>query len=71
MVEPGLDEFPGEKLAMELEAGLGSALRSGQLQISADCAGGSPMPSEYGNIAPSVATAVFGDQLAKRPSPKR
>jgi tetratricopeptide (TPR) repeat protein len=58
--EPGRDEFPGEKIAMEIEAGLRGAVRSGQLPFALHCAGISPAPREYREIGPGVAAAVFG-----------
>jgi tetratricopeptide (TPR) repeat protein len=58
--EPGLDEFPGEKTAMEIESRLLAALRTGQPPCTADCRGASPAPREYRNLAPGVATGVFG-----------
>jgi Flp pilus assembly protein TadD len=59
-VEPGSDEFPGEKLAMEVEAGLREAFRSGRVPVATDCRGVSPAPREYKHVAPGVARAVFG-----------
>ena len=60
--DPGTDEFPAEKIAMEIEAGLRSALRNGALPLAPSCGGTSPLPLEYRNTAPGVATAVFGNQ---------
>ena len=60
--EPGLDEFPGEKIAMEIEARLRTAIRGGQLPLVEDCRGVPPAPREYRDIAPGVAAAVFGGQ---------
>ncbi len=59
LAEPGLDDFPGEKIAMEIEARLASALRTGDLPVAAACSGASPAPSQYRQVAPDVATAVF------------
>jgi hypothetical protein len=59
--EPGHDEFPGEKTAMEIEARLSSALNSGDPPLTTGCRGSSPAPSRYRSIAPDVATAVFED----------
>ena len=58
--EPGLDEFPGEKIAMEIEACLRAAVSSGKLPFAPNCAGISPAPREYRDIAPGVAAAAFG-----------
>src|ERR1051326_3779038 len=60
-VDPGLDEFPGEKIAIEIESRLHTALMSGDLPIAATCSGASPMPREYRAIASDVSTAVYGD----------
>src|SRR5208283_2029403 len=57
--EPGSDEFPGEKPAMELEKRLASALSSGDLPFAAACTGASPAPTAYRKIASDVAAAVF------------
>ncbi|MCX6628807.1 MAG: FG-GAP-like repeat-containing protein [Candidatus Solibacter sp.] len=61
MVEPGLDEFPAEKTALEIEARLLAASRDGQLPCAPDCRAVSPKAREYRNLAPGVAAAVFGD----------
>ena len=57
--EPGHDEFPGEKTAMEIEARLLSALNTGDPPLATGCRGSSPAPSRYRSIAPDVAAAVF------------
>ncbi len=59
LAEPGLDEFPGEKTAMEIEARLAAALRSGDLPVAAACSGASPASSHYRQVAPGVFTAAF------------
>src|ERR1035441_4941549 len=59
LAEPGHDEFPGEKTAMEIETRLASALASGDPPLAAGCGGSSPAPSRYRNIAHDVAAAVF------------
>ncbi len=67
LVEPGHDEFLGEKMAMEIETRLSSALVSGDPPFAAGCRGSSPAPSRYRNIAHDVAAAVFegrGDPAA-------
>lgn len=58
-IEPGLDEFPGEKSAMEIERSLEEALRGGALPLAPDCHGASPLPARYRTVAPDVAAAVF------------
>ncbi|MGA2113207.1 MAG: FG-GAP-like repeat-containing protein [Bryobacteraceae bacterium] len=57
--EPGFDEFPAERAAMELEMRLATALSAGDLPFAAGCTGASPAPSAYRKIAPDVAVAVF------------
>ncbi len=59
LAEPGLDEFPGEKTAMEIEVRLAAALRTGDLPVAAGCSGASPAPSQFRQVAPDVVTAVF------------
>jgi len=59
LTEPGLDEFKGEKAAMELEARLAGALRTGDLPMAQSYSGVSPAPTHYRQVAPDVATAVF------------
>ena len=61
MVEPGLDEFPAEKAALQVEARLQTAFQDGKLPCAPGCRGVSPKPREYRNVAPGVAAAVFGD----------
>lgn len=60
--EPGLDEFPAEKIAMEIEERLHRAVLEGDLPLSEDCRGASPVPREHRAVAPGVAEAVFGSQ---------
>jgi len=59
LVEPGLDEFPGEKIAMEIQARLALALRTGELPVAAGCTGASPAAREFRQVAEDVVTAVF------------
>ena len=58
-VEPGLDEFPGEKIAIEIETRLRETLLSGHLPVAAGCSGMSPAVREYRNIGPGVGSARF------------
>ena len=58
-VEPGLDEFPGEKAAMEIETRLREGVLSGRQALAPGCRGTSPAAREYRDVAPGVATAVF------------
>jgi len=60
MVEPGLDEFPAEKVALEVEARLRAAFDEGKLPCGPDCKTISPKPVEYRNLASGVDAAVFG-----------
>jgi len=57
--EPGTDEFPGEKTAMEVETRLAAAIQTGELPLAAGCTGASPMPAEYRSVASDVALARF------------
>ncbi len=60
-VEAGLDEFPGEKTAMEIESRLSAAAKAGEWPVAADCRGKSPFASEYRSIGPGVSSAVYKD----------
>lgn len=62
--EPGLDEFPGEKIAVDLEARLEAAVRGGPAPLAGDCSGFSPAPREYRAVAAGVAEAVYGGSEA-------
>ncbi len=58
--EPGLDEFPGERAAMELESRLRSAVESGNLPAATSGIGGaSPAAARYEDIALGVKKAVY------------
>ena len=57
--EPGHDEFPAEKAALEAQTRLTSALETGDLPFAGKCTGASPAPAGYRDIAPDVAVAVF------------
>lgn len=59
--EPGHDEFPGEKIAMEIEDRLLGALASGELPFAAACTGRSPAAAEHRPIAPDVDAAAFSE----------
>ncbi len=59
LVPPGSDEFPGEKVAMEIESRLHSAMEQGAPPFAPSCGGVSPLPKEYRDIGPGVAKAVF------------
>ena len=51
-VEPGLDEFPGEKTATKSKRRLAAAVKDGRLPVGASCRGISPAPVAYRDIAP-------------------
>ncbi len=53
LVEPGLDEFPFEKIAMEVEHSLRSALSAGGFSLDL------PAIAEYRDVAPGVKKAVY------------
>jgi len=57
--EPGLDEFPGEKTAIEIEMRLREGLLGGHLPVAAGCGGSSPAAREYVNVGPGVERARF------------
>jgi hypothetical protein len=60
LAEPGHDEFPGEKTAMEIERrAWPPRLRTGDPAAGCRLRGSSPAPSRYRGIAPGVAAAVF------------
>ena len=58
-VEAGSDEFPGERVAMEIESSLRAGVRGGEVKFAENCGGFSPVASEYRAIAPGVSQAVF------------
>jgi len=60
LIEPGSDEFAGEKLAFEIESGLAEAFRTGRIPVAPNCGGISPFPVRYDAFAPGVSKAVFG-----------
>ena len=60
LIEPGSDEFAGEKLAFEIESGLAEAFRTGRIPVAPNCGGISPFPVRYDTFAPGVSKAVFG-----------
>ncbi len=63
-VEPGLDEFPGEKTAIEVESRLADAVLKGSLPLAPDCTG--KLPSGHRAVAAGVDETVFaaGDMAA-------
>ena len=58
--EPGRDEFPGEKIAMEIEDRLLTALQSGEFPAARDCSGASPLAASWREVAGDVSVAEFG-----------
>lgn len=60
MVEPGLDEFPGEKIAMAIESALSDSIRTSRLPLAPTAKGRSPFAREYKPVANDVNVAVYG-----------
>lgn len=58
-VEPGHDEFPGEKQAFEIAAQLRQLPGTGKLPLALNFQGISPLPARYGEVAPGVRRAEF------------
>jgi tetratricopeptide (TPR) repeat protein len=63
-IAPGRDEFPGEKVAMQITASLDEALRSGELPVAPSVTGNSPLPSAYNTLAPDLEQAVLSGDTA-------
>ncbi|MGH9665959.1 MAG: hypothetical protein ACRD9L_16155, partial [Bryobacteraceae bacterium] len=59
LVEPGHDEFPGEKEAFEIAAILRHLPETGTLPLTADFAGISPLPVRYTQISADVRRAEY------------
>lgn len=59
-IEPGNDEFRGEKEAMETARMMEAALRSGALPGGDSVKGRSPRPASYRAVASDVDEAVYG-----------
>ena len=58
-IQPGNDEFLGEKAAAAIVQSLQNALNSRELSASAGLRGSSPSPSHYRPVAPDLGEAVF------------
>ena len=58
-IEPGNDEFRGEKTAMEIRAALHQAVSSMHLPLTPSVEGFSPAPQRYDRLAKDVESAVF------------
>lgn len=58
-IEPGRDEFAGEKAAAEIKAQLDKLLRQRGLPLARDFRGVSPLPSSFRSVAADVSRAVF------------
>ena len=58
-IEPGADEFRGEKLAFDQQRALSEAFLSKRLPIASGAAGFSPCPATYKALAADLAEAVF------------
>ena len=70
-VEPGLDEFPAEKAALEIESRLREGLLGGRMAFAAGCGGRSPAAAEYREIASGVVAGVFAEDGAVESGWKR
>ncbi len=62
--EPGLDEFPGEKTAQEIEARLLAALEGERLPVAPGCVSIPPAARAWRDIAPDVSAAIYDTQPA-------
>jgi tetratricopeptide (TPR) repeat protein len=58
-IEPGFDEFPEERTAMEIRGSLHKALETLELPLGPGAKGASPCPREYRTLAPDLQEAVF------------
>ncbi len=58
-IAPGFDEFPQEKIAMEVRAALRLAMETGELPVAAGCTGFSPHPVRYEARAADLHVAVY------------
>lgn len=58
-VEPGHDEFTGEKQASLLRQSLNQAISSRSLPLHASATGKSPMPARYRSVAPDLQEAEY------------
>lgn len=58
-VEPGSDEFPGEKKAAEIVSHLGSLIRERKLPLARSFRGASPMPARYRDMGRGISVAEF------------
>lgn len=59
-VEPGSDEFKGEKAALALEARLRAVVHAGTMPVAPGCQGASPAAQSYEAVAEGVSRARFG-----------
>jgi tetratricopeptide (TPR) repeat protein len=64
-IEPGHDEFPGEKQAAEIGAHLKRMVETGELPLAGDFQGSSPLPARYRTVAAGVFEAEFSSNEAR------
>ena len=60
-IEPGLDDFPGEKTAMRIRRSLHESLDTLQLPLGPTVTGHSPHPRAYRELAPDLQEALFDE----------
>ncbi len=70
-IEPGHDEFPLEKQALDIAAHLARLPETGTLPLAPNFTGSSPVPARFRAITPAVATAEFSPDPAPFPSALR
>ncbi len=58
-IEPGHDEFPGEKIAMQIRSSLHAAVASRQLPLATSAMGQSPCPHGYEALAADLHVAYY------------
>ncbi len=59
-IEPGSDEFPGERDAAQIATALQEAIRTSQLPIAGSLQGTSPFATSYRALGPDLSEAQFG-----------
>ena len=58
-IQPGKDEFPGEKIAMQIKSSLHEAVTSGHLTLAPAAVGASPCPQSYETVAEDLRVARY------------
>ena len=64
-IEPGHDEFTGEKTAAEIAGALDKLMATRALPLDPAFRGVSPLPTQYRTVAPDVSAAEFDRAAAK------